>query len=221
MNQLIPPAFFADMDSAPLPPNTSKRRDWRPTNAILWYDGIIDDLLSHPGTTLKDCAARLGRHPNTISLITCSDMFRARYAQRRADFNQRLHDRLTGKLTQVAEAALDHTITVLDKKRESIPLPLLHEIAKGSLDRLGYAPQGTSPPAMVINNVVGAATVSAAGLERARSHLRELQARPNPATRASVSQDFPREAGECQPIREANPPDPVAGPESGGEGEED
>jgi hypothetical protein len=57
--------------------------------SMIWYDSIIDDMLTHPQSwSPADCAARLGRHENTISLIVNCDMFRARYAQRCEPFNE-------------------------------------------------------------------------------------------------------------------------------------
>jgi hypothetical protein len=204
MNQPLPTSsFFSDLaDPAEIKAVSSGFGSWykgrAPTNAMFWYDSIIDDLLAHPGTSLKDCAARLGRSPNTIGLVAASDMFRARYEQRRKHFNEALHERLTSKLTQVAEKALDHTLEALDKKRESIPLPLLHDIAKGSLDRLGYAPQQAGGLVINNNNILPPGAASPAALERARSHMRELNARPASASTSP----------------------PVAGPEAEGEGEE-
>jgi hypothetical protein len=180
MNQPIPNSFFSDLESTKAVPAPSwyKGRTGY-ASPMLWYDAIIDDILGNPGTTIKDTAKRLGRNPNTIGLISSSDLFRARFEQRRKDYTDRLHDRLTAKIAQVAEKALDHTITVLDQKRESVPLPLLHEIAKGSLDRLGYAPTNSAAPSTVINNnILNSGTVSPAALERARSHLRQLQINP-------------------------------------------
>jgi hypothetical protein len=205
MSQLDPPtSFFGDLADTKATRNVFGGADgkygWKPSSVMLWYDGIIDDLLANPGTSIKDTAKRLGRHPHTISLIASSDLFKARYEQRRKDYNDKLHDRLTAKLTEVAEKALDHTITALDQKRESVPLPLLHEIAKGSLDRLGYAPQSSSPigATVINNNIVAAGTVSPEALARARSHLRDLQ---------------------LKTITNPSSP-PVAGPKVEGEGEE-
>ena len=211
MNQ-IPKSFFADMDGVPVPPHYlyGKNPDFRPgngrMNTLLWYDSIIDDLISHPGTLIKECARRLGRHPTTIGLIIASDMFKVRYKERRDLHNEMLHERITEKLTKVAEAALDHTLTALEKKRDNTPLPLLHEIAKGSLDRLGYAPQqATSPPTVINNNILAPGTVSPAALERARSHLKELQ---TVATRPPVSSLAPASQGIESPL----PSPSVAGP---------
>jgi hypothetical protein len=158
---------------------------------MAWYDGIIDDLLSHPGTTIKDCALRLGRSYGTVSTIYNSDLFKARYRQRREAFEETLKDKLTDKLVKVAEAALDHTLTALEKKRDAIPLPLLNDIAKSSLDRLGYGPEPprSGSPSVNVNltNNNATQTVSAEGLARARAHLKTLELKKNPAPLQSKS----------------------------------
>ena len=51
--------------------------------ALIFYDDIINDMLAHPpqSWSAMECAARLGRHEETISVIVNCDMFKARYAQ--------------------------------------------------------------------------------------------------------------------------------------------
>ena len=119
MNAELPADFFAEVKDAKPDPGP------KISVALKWYDGIIDDILANPGTTVKDTAARLGRSPSTISAITNSDLFKARWEQRRAQFSMALDMHLSQKLAQVAEKALQHTITALDKKQDSIPLPIL------------------------------------------------------------------------------------------------
>jgi hypothetical protein len=178
MGAELPKDFFTDIKEAKAEP------DARPS-ALRWYDGIIDDILANPGTTVKDTAARLGRSPSTISAITASDLFRSRWEQRRAQFSMALDLHLSQKLATVAEKALDHTIEQLDKKRDTIPLPILKDLALGSLDRLGYGPKQTAPLAAVQVNVnSGAASPEA--LERARSKMRELEARSSPPVAGPV-----------------------------------
>jgi hypothetical protein len=155
---------------------------------MLWYDSIIDDLLSHPGTHLQDTAKRLNKAPNTIYLICGSDLFKARYAQRRAQFNADLDQRLTGKVAKVAELALDATISHLEKKHDAVPLQHLKEIGKDALDRLGYGVPKVSSPSVVVNNhnsaqAVVANQVSGESLARARAAMKllnESQANPGP-----------------------------------------
>jgi hypothetical protein len=171
-------------------------------SAIAWYDSIIDDILSHPGTTLKDTSSRLGRAPGTIGAVVGSDLFKARWVQRREQFTSALDARLTHKLAIVAEKGLDAQIEILEKKRDSIPLPVLNETVKNSLDRLGYGP--TPPPVapvVVHNNVV-----SAEALASARENLRTIEGH---AARAS---DSPANQSERPAL-----PDPAGGPAEGEE----
>lgn len=173
MGAELPGDFFADLKDVNPEPNVSGHV--RPSVALRWYDGIIDDMLANPGTTVKDTAARLGRHPNTISAIINSDLFRSRWEQRRAQFSMALDMHLSQKLAKVAEKALDHTIEALDKKRDSVPLPILKDLALGSLDRLGYGPKKESSTAVAVNIDNRSVSASAEALERARGKMRELE----------------------------------------------
>ena len=181
MNAELPKDFFADVMEAKAQTNVfGNKPGTKPATAMAWYDGIIDDILANPGTSIKDTAARLGRSPNTISVIMNSDLFKARWEQRRAQFNMALDLHLSQKLAAVAEKALEHTIKALDTKRENVPLPILKDLALGSLDRLGYGPKAHQPVAAVQVNVnSGAASPEA--LESARAKMRELELRSSVA----------------------------------------
>lgn len=152
-----------------------------PKKAMLWHDSIIDDMFANPGTTIKATAERLGRSPVTVGYIVNSDLFKARYAQRRDQFNEDLDTRLIGKLAKVAELSLDLTMEQLEKKRTAVPLPLLNDIMSKSLDRLGYGPKPTNPSVQVNvqqNNGAQAqiaTPVSASVLEEARASLRQVE----------------------------------------------
>lgn len=177
----IPESFFRDAATADRDlPTPAPAGAWQPSKQMYWYDSIIDDFFANPGTTLKECAARLGRSPVTISLIVRSDLFKARYAQRRRSFNDELDLRLVGKLAKVAETALDLTQAVLDKKRDSIPLPLLHEIGTGALDRLGYGVKAAqaAAPSVSVNVNSPSVTVSPDALAAARQRLQSVAERP-------------------------------------------
>jgi hypothetical protein len=168
MGRDIPASFFSDLEGV-LPVN-----GWKPAGAMKWYDSIIDDLLANPGTSLKDCARRLGRSPSTISSVASSDLFKARWAQRRQQFEEALRDRMVNKLTQAAELSLDLTIEQMGKKRDAIPLPVLTEITKSTLDRLGYGPQ-QDRAAVQVN--VSSNVVSAEALASAREKLKLVEGR--------------------------------------------
>lgn len=169
-------AFMNDLPSANRP------NSFVPRKAMYWYDSIIDDMFANPGTSIKDVAARLKRSPVTIGYIVTSDLFKARYAQRRNQFSEELDTRLIGKLAKVAELSLDFTLAALEKKRESVPLPLLHEISDKALARLGYGPKPAGPAAVAVtvnNSNTSAAQVvvpvSAAALAAARDTLKTIE----------------------------------------------
>lgn len=203
----IPQSFFEETKDTS-PPKTTITSDlyvqkrpesFIPRKAMMWYDSIVDDMLANPGTTLKATAGRLGRTPASIGYIVNSDLFKARYAQRRDRFNDELDSRLTGKLAQVAEKALDFTLEALDKKRDNVPLPLLHEISDKALSRLGYGPKGgaaVAPTVVVQNNVSASAgvqvPVSREALASARENLRTIEGiRAGLVPEASVVKDLP------------------------------
>lgn len=173
----LPEGFFAGM--------RPKEKSWgekqRGLQGMLWYDSIIDDLLANPGAKLVETAKRLNKSPNTLYLICGSDLFKARYAQRRARHENDLHERITGKITKLAELTLDATIKAVEAKQESMPIQHLKEIGKDALDRLGYAPSsGPSAPAVVIQNNVAAqaavpSSVTPEALAEARAAMRKLQ----------------------------------------------
>jgi hypothetical protein len=184
MSAELPADFFADLKEAKPVDNVSGHL--KPSAALKWYDGIIDDILANPGTTIKDTAARLGRHPGTISAICNSDLFKARWEQRRQQFSMALDLHLSEKLAKVAEKALDHTITALDKKQDTIPLPILKDLALGTLDRLGYGPSSRSESPSVNVNISNSLAASPEALARARAKMRELEIHSSPPVAGRV-----------------------------------
>ena len=126
---------------------------WQPQKISWWYDAILDLMLLHPEWSKKDIAADLKVTPAAIYLITNSDIFKARFAQRREEFNGRLDGSIHARLLAVADKSLAIIGDVLEKKRDSIPLPQLREIAEGALDRLGYGVSKNAPPATTQVNV--------------------------------------------------------------------
>lgn len=208
----IPDSFFLGMADPEQPQrnpaNVGKPQSGSaPMRALILYDAIIDDIFTNPTTTLVACAARLGKAASTVSLVVRSDFFRARWLQRREQYNADLNFRLSSKIAAAAEKSLDATMTAL-KDRTNIPLPVLDNINKTLLDRLGYAPSASGGPAVVVNNnntaaVAGAvanAEASPDGLANARRYLAILERRnaasgasPGNTTR-SESRDLGREA---------------------------
>ena len=195
MNAEIPGDLFTDLEQvAPAKPGPHQ-----PSVAQKWYDGIIDDILANPGTSIKDTAARLGRHPNTISAICNSDLFKSRWEQRRAQFSMALDLHLSNKLARVAEKALDHTLAALDRTQDKTPLPILKDLAMQSLDRLGYGPSRSESPSAQVNVNVQSGSASQEGLAHARRQI-ELSAKRHhevpPPVAGSEEEPGPRAARE-------------------------
>jgi len=134
-------------------------------------------MIRNPGGKLSDCAAEMHRHPNTISQIVQTDLFKEYLARRKEEW-ARDHDyALRARLTNVAERSLDLILETMKKKGDQIPMQRLESLASTTLDRLGYAP--ASSPSVVVNNnndsrsqtvVIPGLTPQA--LEEARSALR-------------------------------------------------
>jgi hypothetical protein len=185
----IPDSFFVGLpDPATLPrahPDSKQTSPTAPMRALMLYDAIIDDIFANPTTTLGATAGRLRKSPSTISLVVRSDFFRARWLQRREQYNEDLNFRLTAKITKVVEKSLDVTLEKLETST-NIPLPMLNEMNKTLLDRLGYGPsRSESAPGTVVNVGVQAnanaavanAQASPEGLSRAREFLKILEQR--------------------------------------------
>jgi hypothetical protein len=154
-------------------PNSQRHLRWR-----WWYVAIADYMLRNPGGTMRDCAAQIGRHENTISQIVSTDMFKEYLARRKEEYAKDHDFAIRSRVTQVAEASLDIILTQLQAKKDQIPLQRLESLATGALDRLGYGPK-TSPQVTVdlSTNDNRQQTVSISGvspqlLEEARAALR-------------------------------------------------
>lgn len=138
-----------------------------------WYDAIIDWRLANPGRPEYECAHAFGVSANYLSLIVNSDMFKARWEQRRRDHSEQLGASVQQKLLGTLDASLDLIQEHLRSKRTAIPFQQLTDFSNKTLERLGYgAPKG---PGVVINNTQSAApavVVSAVDLAEARALLR-------------------------------------------------
>lgn len=147
---------------------------------LWWYNAISDLMISSPELKMREIADRLKRHPNTISLIMGSDMFKEFHAQRLAEWRRRHDTLLLNKLTQVGEKALDNLLSQLETKKDKVPIGMVHEIATGALDRLGYAPK-TSPQITIDqrdqSQKVVIQGITASDLEEARNAMRIAQER--------------------------------------------
>lgn len=146
-----------------------------------WYSAIADCMIRHPEWELRDIAKHLDKHPNTISLIARTDVFKTYLAQRKDEWKQTHDFSLASKLNDVAEKGLGAISDILDKQKDKVPMKFLQEVTLGALDRLGYAPNQT--PGVQVNNYNAVTSqpvvvpVPMAALEEARDALRLAERR--------------------------------------------
>jgi hypothetical protein len=133
---------------------------------------------------MSECAASLGKSPNTISFITNTDMFRDFHAARLVEW-RKMHDlRISGKLMAVAEEGLDITLELMKDKRGKLPPQFLKDVTTMGLEALGYGPKAGPT---IVNNVDSrtqsvVVPVDAAALTEAREALRLAEARRGAVT---------------------------------------
>jgi hypothetical protein len=143
-----------------------------------WYPAIADLMIAHPGTKQEDIARQLGKHPNTVSLIMNSDLFKSYYEERRREHADAIDASIRDRLGKVANRSLDLLFESLETKRGSVPIKTLSDISIDVLDRLGYAPK-QAPQVQINQNSVKQvliAPVSVSDLEEARKVLRAAEA---------------------------------------------
>lgn len=153
--------------AAPAPMVRGSRAKFR-----FWYDNIIDWMLVNPQGTIKECAEALGRKPDTLYAITGSDLFKARLADRRADYNVRLADSLAAASSGVALSALSVIQDRISNNPEKIPTGLLSDIADKALNRLGYGVAPVATSGVTITNQI---LVSPTALREAQERMRQVQ----------------------------------------------
>lgn len=172
-----------------------------------WYASICDYRIAHPGCTNEEIALHLKKHPNTVSAITNTDLYREYEAQRLQAYRDRADTDLRIRMTSVATKALDSLEIQLDKKRDQVPLEVAREIAESTLDRLGFAPQ-RGPSVVVQNNqqVVLPNAVSPAALEEARSALRAVEQRRLLEGPSEVEVRLIPDSGESEALGVVNDP---------------
>lgn len=146
-----------------------------------WYPAIADWMLRNPGKPLMECAKELGKHANTIYMITSADMFKTYFAERQKDWVTRHDAALREKTMRVAEGALDALAVAVEKKKDQIPVATLTTIATSALDRLGYSPNKAAPAIGAVNVQQNSGptfvTVDASALLEAQAAIRAAEKR--------------------------------------------
>lgn len=140
-----------------------------------WYSAISDLMIRHPDWTQQEIATKLNKHPNTISMIVGTDLFKEFLAQRKAAWMEDHDHALRSRLTEVATEGLDIVLEQLRTKKSAVPLQAALKITESALDRLGYAP--SNGPQVVVNNAPDnrqqtLVALTPADLEAARQAMR-------------------------------------------------
>lgn len=179
-----PPTHYTP-DMTAIPMALPSGGTYAPGKLMWWHDAIIDTMIAEPRLTKKDIATKLSCTPTFIYMITNSDLFKARYAQRRQEYERQLGVGLVEKVAKVADATLDRILERVKDPGAQVPLQQLESLADKTLSRLGYNPQRATPaaaPATVNVQVERGAHVVVAPVEKrdldaARSliHQREEQ----------------------------------------------
>lgn len=139
-----------------------------------WHDALIDYMLTHPGAPLKEIALEFKRSISHISVIINTDMFKARFAQRRSELNEQLGASVQRKMLGALDLALDVVTDQLNTKRSQIPFKDTSAFVNSTLERLGY---GSPKASTVVNvNAPTQVAISASDLQEARELLRRNEA---------------------------------------------
>ena len=143
-----------------------------------WYSAIADLMIRHPEWKMTDIARELNKHPNTVSMIVNTDLFKEYLAQRKVAWAQEHDHAIRAKLTDVVSESLDIVLEQLKTKKSQIGLQAALKVTESALDRLGYAPQ--SQPQVVVNNAPDnrqqtIVAVTPMDLEAARDAMRKAE----------------------------------------------
>jgi hypothetical protein len=144
-----------------------------------WYESLADYMIVHPTISNGELARHFGRAESTISTVVNTDSFKMYFRQRRAQHADNLDATVRQKLFKIADQSLDHMLSALEKKRDSVPLETLQRTSDMALKNLGYG-AGTAPVTVNVDQrpqTVNVA-VSLDDLERAREALRRNQLAP-------------------------------------------
>ena len=157
-----------------------------------FFESMIDEMLLKPSITAKELALKFDRSPKSISLILSSDMFRARFAQRRETVNKEIAARILGTVHRIAEASLDVVEKTITENPAKLSFSQVTELAKDSLQILGYGAPKVPAGVAGVNVTVNTTGVERAVLEEARAALRATE--KTKLLEATPNQVFPNQA---------------------------
>ncbi len=143
-----------------------------------WYDAIIDWRLANPGRPEQEAAAHFNVTSSYYSIIVNSDMFKARWDQRRRQHSEEVGESVQRKLLDTLDLTLDVVQDQLRTKRKELPFKDTTKFMNDTLEKLGYGPPqrgGTSVHVQTNGSSPVAVTVTSQDLANARELLRLSQ----------------------------------------------
>lgn len=163
-----------------------------------WYDAIIDYRLANPTATNGETARHFNVSESYFSIIVNSDMFKAKWEQRRKEHSDRIGTAVGLKMLGTLDLALDVVHEQLENKRGAIPFKDTTAFVSDTLEKLGYgAPKA---PGVQVNNFgnTQAVQITQADLNEARQLLRKSE-------QARVIDAVPVTPTSSPPVGEALP----------------
>lgn len=159
---------------------------WQPARPQEWHDQMAEMLIIDPTVTNEQLAIALELNVQSVALVRRSDMFKLHYRNRLAKFqdknDERIRERLEGRITRVADSALENLELQLEQQRNLLlsgqvvkEMRDTRETAETVLSALGYSRKGAppQPPAGQVNNN-SVFIVDATLLASAREKMRAL-----------------------------------------------
>lgn len=184
---------------APLP-----RSPKGPQGFKWWYESIIDAMILGPEKTKAEIAKELGVSVHYLYQITSSDVFQARYAERRAELNTHIAEEITNRLGGLALRGLDIIKERMDNQEASkLPLEEVQSATDMALRSLGY---GVKQPGAGVNVQINQQIPTGASpeiLHTARHRIRSQQVEGQ-STSVGPREPYPEPPTE---IREPGPDD--------------
>lgn len=83
---------------------------YQPNKMSHRHDAIMDWMIANPDKTLGECAVEMGYTQPWLSVIVNSDMFQARYRERRDELEGVIHFDVKARLMAATSIALDKTM---------------------------------------------------------------------------------------------------------------
>jgi hypothetical protein len=130
-------------------------------------------MIANPQATLKEAAPVFKKHPQYLYMLTNTDMFKERLAQRRADIAADLREQILERTGRVAVKGLKEIERRLDSQDTAkVSLKTITEVTETALKALGYGEK--AQPAVVVNNIVETGA-SPSAVREAAAAMRQTQ----------------------------------------------